>query len=83
MRIERKRPGKTVPHVVARIETTGAPEFDGYYVLVRGRDQEGREVRLLLERHEATHLADFIRAEFQKQRARVEAAVAVADKVLG
>lgn len=82
MRIQRKRPGRTLPVLLVDAQVF-QHEFDGYGLTLHARDKEGREVRTILERREAESFARYVLAELAKQRARVEAAVKVADEALG
>lgn len=43
--------------------------FDGYTTTVNFKTADGRDVRLELERHEASRLAAYITEELKKQRA--------------
>lgn len=82
MKIERKRPGKTLPTKLAEGECFDR-SFDGYHLVLRCFDSENREVRVILERHEAQRAADFFLHEVEKQNARVADIAKVADEVLG
>lgn len=80
MRLERKRSGKTLPTVLGHGEVREVT-FDGYHVLLRAQDSEGRELRVTLERHEAERIARYVLEELRRQRARVDDAAKLADQL--
>lgn len=81
MRIERKRTGRTAPVKVAEGECVDRT-FDGYHLVLHFYDSEGRDVRVILERHEAHRAATFVLEQLDKQRGRVEELRQVAGQVL-
>ncbi len=72
MRIERKRAGRTLP-LTWRHGPIGPMKFDGYELVIHLSPEDGSDVRVVLERHEATALLQFIDGELEKQRERVRA----------
>lgn len=53
--------------------------FDGYTFTVNFRTLDGRDVRLELERHEATRIGAYITEQIAKQRAQLEELERVTD----
>lgn len=81
MRIERKQRGRTSPVKVAEGECVDRT-FDGYHLVLHFYDSEGRDVRVILERHEAHRAATFVLGQLQDQRRKVDELAQIADKVL-
>lgn len=81
MRIERKRSGRTAPVKIAEGECVDRA-FDGYHLVLHLIDSEGRDVRVILERHEAHRAAQFVLDELEAQRTRIDQLQAIAEKVL-
>lgn len=74
MEIQRKRRGKTLPSLIGKGELKQT-NFDGYNACLRFIDQEGREVRVMLDRHEAIRFAEFVCKEVEHQRCRISDAI--------
>lgn len=81
MKIERKRAGRTSPQKIAEGPCC-ARSFDGYNLTLHFFDSDGRQVRVILERHEAQHAAQFLLEELETQRRKVAELRQVADRVL-
>lgn len=75
MRIERKRGHASI----ARAWHKGPIEsitFDGYETCIHLKDEQGHDLRIVLERAEADRLATFICDELAAQRARIRSLTA-------
>lgn len=81
MKIERKRRGRTSAVTIAQGECVDRT-FDGYHLVLHLFDSEGRDVRVVLERHEAHRAAQFVLDEIEAQRTRIDGLQSIAEKVL-
>ncbi|MGH7144759.1 MAG: hypothetical protein ACREJ2_11625 [Planctomycetota bacterium] len=80
MRLERKRSKQSSPSLIGQGKLT-EHTFDGYELMLRAIDGQGRELRVRLERHDAERIARFVLAELAEQRRRVASAVKTADSL--